>query len=453
MKSLVRIPNTFAVVAVMLVLFAVISFGQAPATAPTAPAEVLFKNVRVFDGKSATLSAPTLVLVRGNTIAAIGAAAQSPSATVIDGGGRTLMPGMIDAHSHLMFASLPQPAILTSDIEFETLAAGKAAGEMLLRGYTSVRDLGGPIFGLKRAIDLGLVTGPRIWPSGAMISQSGGHGDFRLPTEIPAAPDAFSYSERLGAAEIADDAATVRKRAREQLALGASQIKMMAGGGVASSYDPLDVTQYTEEELHAAVQAAENWGTYVTVHAYTPRAVQQAIAAGVKCIDHGQLLDDATVKMMADKGIWWSLQPFADDQASPYPEGSPNRVKQLTMFSGTDNAYQLAKKYKVKTAWGTDILFSPETLAGQTKQLTKMVKWYTPAEVLKMATADNGALLALSGLRSPYPGKLGVVEVGALADLLLVSGDPIANINVLEDSGKNIVVIMKDGKIYKHTQY
>ena len=173
----------------------------------------------------------------------------------------------------------------------------------------------------------------------------------------------------------------------------------------------------------------------------------------MKCIDHGQLLDDATVKMMADKGIWWSLQPFADDQASPYPEGSPNRVKQLTMFSGTDNAYQLAKKYKVKTAWGTDILFSPETLAGQTKQLTKMVKWYTPAEVLKMATADNGALLALSGLRSPYPGKLGVVEVGALADLLLVSGDPIANINVLEDSGKNIVVIMKDGKIYKHTQY
>lgn len=416
-----------------------------------APPETLFKNVRVFDGKSATQSAPTSVLVRGNKIAAIGESAQSATATVIDGAGKTLMPGLIDAHSHLMFASLPQAAILTSDIEFVTLAAGKTAGEMLLRGYTSVRDVGGPVFGLKRAIDIGMVPGPRIWPSGAMISQSGGHGDFRLPTELPAAPDAFSYSERLGAAEIADDAATVRKRTREQLTLGASQIKLMAGGGVASSYDPLDVTQYTEEELHAAVQAAENWGTYVTVHAYTPRAVQQAIAAGVKCIDHGQLLDDATAKLMAEKGIWWSLQPFTDDRPSSYAEGSVNRAKQLTMFTGTDTAYQLAKKYKVKTAWGTDILFSPENLAGQTKMLTKMVKWYTAAEVLQMATADNAELLALSGERSPYPGKLGVVEVGALADLLLVNGDPIANLTLLEDTN-NLLVVMKDGKIYKKAQ-
>jgi len=321
---------------------------------------------------------------------------------------------------------------------------------MLMRGYTSVRDLGGPVFGLKSAIDKGLVMGPRIWPSGAFISQTGGHGDFRLPTELPAAPGAFSYSERVGAAAIADDADTVRKRAREQLALGASQIKLMAGGGVASSFDPLDVTQYTVPELHAAVEAAENWGTYVTVHAYTPRAVQQAIAAGVKCIDHGQLLDDATVRLMAEKGIWWSLQPFTDDNPSPYAEGSPNRIKQLTMFNGTESAYQLAKKYKIKTAWGTDILFSASNLADQTKQLTKMVRWYTPAEVLKMATADNAELLALSGERSPYPGKLGVIETGALADLLLVDGDPVANIKVLEDSSRNLVVIMKDGIIYKN---
>ena len=316
---------------ILAVILSVSALAQAPA-----PSAVLFQNVRIFDGKSDALTAPMNVLVVGNKIAKISTAPipedRSAPPTIIGGGGRTLMPGMIDAHTHLMFASLPQAAILTSDIEFVSLAAGKAAADMLLRGYTSVRDLGGPVFGLKHAIDMGLVTGPRIWPSGAMISQTGGHGDFRLPTEIPAAPDAFSYSERLGAAEIADDAATVRKRVREQLALGASQIKLMAGGGVASSYDPLDVTQYTEEELHAAVQAAENWGTYVTVHAYTPRAVQQALAAGVKCIDHGQLLDDATAKLMAEKGIWWSLQPFTDDRPSPYPEGSPNRVKQLTMF-------------------------------------------------------------------------------------------------------------------------
>jgi imidazolonepropionase-like amidohydrolase len=225
----------------------------------------------------------------------------------------------------------------------------------------------------------------------------------------------------------------------------------MAGGGVASSYDPLDVTQYSVPELRAAVEAAENWGTYVTVHTYTPRAVRQAIEAGVKCIDHGQLLDDATAKLMAEKGIWWSLQPFIDDRPSPFPEGSPNRAKQLAMFKGTDYAYAMAKKFNIKTAWGTDNLFDAALAATQGAQLAKMVRWYTPAEVLKMATADNGELLALSGLRSPYAGKLGVVAEGALADLLLVEGDPIADIKLITDPAKNFLVIMKDGKIYKNT--
>ena len=226
----------------------------------------------------------------------------------------------------------------------------------------------------------------------------------------------------------------------------------MAGGGVASSMDPLDVTQYTVPELRAAVEAAENWGTYVTVHAYTPRAVRQSIEAGVKCIEHGQLLDDATAKLMANKGIWWSLQPFLDDDdAIPFSEGSANRAKQIEMTNGTDTAYKLAKKYKIKTAWGTDTLFDPTLATKQGKQLTKLVRWYTPFEVLKMATADNAELLALSGLRSPYPGKLGVVQEGALADLLLVDGDPLANINLIADPAKNLLIIMKDGKIYKNT--
>jgi len=428
------------------------AYPSLPQAAPTSA--VLFQNVRLFNGTD-KLTIPTNVLVVGGKIAKIStgpiAAPNGSTLITIDGAGRTLMPGLIDAHVHMLFNSLSQMAIMLSDIGFVNLASGKAAGDMLMRGYTSVRDLGGPSFGLKKAIDLDMVVGPRIWPSGAMISQSGGHGDFRLPTDLPAAPGSFTHSEQVGATEIADDPATVRRRVREQLALGASQIKLMAGGGVASSYDPLDVTQYTVEELHAAVEAAENWGTYVTVHAYTPRAVRQAIEAGVKCIDHGQLLDDATAKLMAEKGIWWSLQPFTDDKPSAYPEGSFNRTKQLTMFAGTDTAYGLAKKYAIKTAWGTDILFDAENLAAQNLQLTKMVKWYTPTEVLKMATADNAELLALSGPCNPYPGKLGVIEEGALADLLLVNGDPIANIKLLEVPGKNLVLIMKDGKIYKNT--
>jgi imidazolonepropionase-like amidohydrolase len=242
----------------------------------------------------------------------------------------------------------------------------------------------------------------------------------------------------------------VRKRVRELLALGASQIKLMAGGGVSSSFDPLDVTQYTVPELRAAVEAAENWGTYVTVHAYTPRAVRQAIDAGVKCIEHGNLLDEATAKVMAEKKVWWSLQPFLDDRPSAFPEGSPNRIKQKTMFAGTDNAYALAKKFGIRTAWGTDNLFSAENDKGQNFNLAKMVRWYTPAEVLKIATADNAELLALSGPRNPYPGKLGVVEEGALADLLLVDGDPVADIRLVENPEKNFLVIMKDGKLYKN---
>jgi imidazolonepropionase-like amidohydrolase len=225
---------------------------------------------------------------------------------------------------------------------------------------------------------------------------------------------------------------------------------MAAGGGVSSNYDPLDVSQYTEAEFRAAVEAAENWGTYVAVHAYTPKAIQTAIAAGVKSIEHGQLIDEETAKLMAEKGIWLSLQPFLDDEDA-IPQAPKNKAKQLEMVQGTDTAYALAKKYKIKTAWGTDVLFDPRLATRQGAMLAKLTRWYTPAEVLKMATADNAELLALSGKRSPYPGKLGVVEVGALADLLLVDGDPVADIKLIEDPARNFLIIMKDGTIYKNS--
>ncbi|MEB0140110.1 MULTISPECIES: amidohydrolase family protein [unclassified Undibacterium] len=416
---------------------------------------VLFQQVRIFDGTGTSLSAPSDVLVDGKYIVKISRtplqAAAGSATRIIQGKGRTLMPGLIDAHTHLMFATVPQMVLLTADIGYINVAAVKAAADMLQRGFTSVRDLGGPVFGLKRGIDSGLVPGPRIWPSGAFLSQTGGHGDFRFPNEFPIQAGASSYAERVGATVIADNADTVRMRSRELLALGATQLKLMAGGGVSSSMDPLDVTQYTVEELRAAVEAAANWGTYVTVHAYTPRAVRQAIEAGVQCIDHGQLLDEATAQLMAKKGIWWSLQPFLDDGHSSHAEGSSNRKKELEMVGGTEHAYALAKKYQIKTAWGTDILFSAQAAAKQGQQLVDMLRWYTPAEALKMATADNAALLALSGARSPYAGKLGVVQEGALADLLLVDGDPLAHLQLVADPGKNFLVIMKDGQIYKNS--
>ena len=418
-------------------------------------ASTLFRRVRIFDGISTALSEPVDVLIRGNVIERISVEAiqvdDLANVTVIAGEGRTLMPGLIDAHVHMVMSTLPIALMMTSDPNYSMLRTGKAATEMLMRGFTSVRDLGGPTFGLKRAIDEGFIAGPRIWPCGATISQTSGHGDFRTVLDLPRSDDAPLHpTERLGFTAIADGVPEVLRRTREQLMQGASQIKLMAGGGVASSFDPLDVSQFTEEEIHAAVQAAGSWGTYVTVHAYTPDAVQTAIRAGVRCIDHGQLLDEETVKIMADKGVWWSLQPFTDDGPSAFPEGSPNRIKQLEMYSGTSNAYALGKKYKVKTAWGTDILFDQKAAAKQGHHLVKMTRWFTPSEALQMATARNAELLALSGKRNPYPGQLGIVQQGALADLLLVDGDPLSNIELLEEPEKTLVIIMKDGKIHKN---
>ncbi|HZO28711.1 MAG TPA: amidohydrolase family protein [Chloroflexota bacterium] len=415
----------------------------------------LFQNVRIFDGKNDLISAPSDVLVEGSRIARISATTPVSDldrhVTFVAGGGRVLMPGLIDAHWHAMFATLPFVALTTADVGYANLAAGQEAEATLLRGFTAVRDVGGPVFGLKRAIDEGIVVGPRIYPSGAFISQTSGHGDFRMPYEVPrAVGDPLSYLERVGISAIADSPDEVRLRAREQLRQGASQLKLMAGGGVASHFDPIDATQYTEAEIRAAVEAAENWGTYVTVHAYTPHSIRNAVAAGVKCVEHGQLIDEPTAELLAQHEVWLSLQPFLDDEdAIPLPDPEQRR-KAGEVFAGTDTAYTLANRYGIRVAFGTDTLFDPRLAARQGAQLAKLVRWYPTAGVLKMATSDNAELLALSGPRNPYPGKLGVVEEGALADLLLVDGDPMQNIRLLEDPATNLLVIMKDGQIYKN---
>ena len=236
------------------------------------------------------------------------------NAMTIDGGGRTLMPGLIDVHWHAMLVRPNPVEAMASDIGYLNLLAGAEATATLMRGFTTIRDMGGPVFGLKRAIDEGLLPGPRIYPSGAVITITGGHGDFRSLSDLPRRAGTLSRVEETGAAMIADSPDEVRLRTREQLMQGASQIKLTAGGGVASPFSPLDVVTFTEPELRAAVEAAENWGTYVCTHAYTPVSIQRSIAAGVKCIEHGHLMDDETARLMAEKGIWLSTQPFLDEE-------------------------------------------------------------------------------------------------------------------------------------------
>ena len=415
---------------------------------------ILIKGARIFDGKSPDLIEGQDVLVEQGKITRISKDIKAPDGVItIDAAGLTLIPGLIDAHWHSVYANISMAALLQSDFGYITLAAAKGAGETLMRGFTTVRDIGGNCFAVKKATDEGMIVGPRVYPSGAPISQTSGHFDFRGPNDVPAnSTHPLTYPERNSIVMIADGVPEVIKRVREQLRMGATQIKLAAGGGVSSLYDHLDVAEYTYEEMKAAVDVAKTWNTYVAVHVFTDDAVQTALRAGVVSIEHGNLLHDETFEMMAEKGAWLSMQPILNDEdAIPFPEGSFQQEKFIQVTDGTSRGIELAKKHGVKVAFGTDCLFDPELARKQGKLLAKLQRWYTPFEALKMATHDNAQLVKLCGPRDPYPGKLGVVEEGALADLILVDGNPLENIDLVVDPDSNFKVIMKDGQVYKNT--
>ena len=420
-----------------------------PAT-PAGP--ILFTNFRLFDGKAAALREGLSLLVDGNLIKAVAGGNPAPpaDAQLIDCGGRVIMPGLIDAHWHTLFAALPISTLLNGDIGYIYLAASAEAERTLMRGFTTVRDLGGPVFAFKQAIDEGLISGPRIYPSGAMITGTGGHGDLRPLSDVPRSPGGTLSLERSGAAAIVDSPDEIRLRVREQLMQGASQIKLVGGGGVSSPRSPLDLTTLTEAEVRTSVEVAADWNTYVAVHAYAPPTIQRAVAAGARCIEHAHLMDEATAARMAELGVWLSIQPFLSEEDTGRFTG-PSRTAALQVFAGTDSAYKLAIKHEIKTAFGSDMLFSAAQATRQGVMLTHLTRWYSNVEILTMATATNAELLGMSGPRNPYPGKLGVVEQGAFADLLLVDGNPLEDIGLMAEPAKNLLIIMKDGKIYKNT--
>jgi imidazolonepropionase-like amidohydrolase len=424
-------------------------------TTQAAPTAVIFNHVKVFDGTSSSLTKPLNVLVTDNRITAISdRTLQAPPGyqTVrISGNGRTLMPGLIDAHVHLYLNVEPKellnPETTADKLE---LAAQNNAEATILSGFTSVRDMAGPVFKLKTAIDQGKLVGPRIYPSGAIISQTSGHGDFSNPEDLPhSLGGPLPLATQRSLSIIADGQDQILAAVRYNLRNGASQIKIAAGGGIASSFDPIEVTEYTDSEIRAAVDAASDYGTYVAAHAYTPKSIRRCLNAGVKAIEHGQSLDEATVKFLHGKGAWLSLQVFEE---LPNSFSELQRTKNHQVILNQNNVWRWAVQHGVKIAWGTDFMFgAPLYGPEQNAALIKTKAWMTPARVLKMATHDNAQLLALSGIRNPYPGELGVVKPGAYADLLLVDGDPTKNLDVIANPGKNFRIIMKDGKIYKNT--
>jgi imidazolonepropionase-like amidohydrolase len=429
--------------------------GAQSASPPGEPARpVLFTNFRLFDGKSSTLRDGMHLLIDANRIARIasGQPDSTDGRTVIDCGGLVMMPGLIDMHWHALLVALSIQTVLQADISLVYLAASAEAERTLLRGFTTIRDAGGPSFVLKQAIDSGLISGPRIYPSGPMITTTGGHGDFRPLSELPRSGGQISKMERDGGFAIADTEDEVRLRVREQFLQGASQVKLVGCGGVSTPRSPLDMLTFTQAQLHAAVETAADWGSYVLVHAYTPPAVQRSVAAGVQCIEHGHLIDDRSAALMAKNGTWLSTQPFLDEN-DVAPLSGPSRDKFLEVAAGTDATYKLARKHGIKTAFGTDLIFSPVLATRQGTMLAHLTRWYSAADALKMATAGNAQLLALSGERNPYPAKLGVLEEGAYADLLLVDGNPLDDLGVIANPDRNLRIVMKDGRFYKDTRH
>ncbi len=429
---------------VLLALAAVTLVAFVPLTAQTS---VLFKNVRVFDGVDPTLLKAN-VLVEGERIVKISSRAiAAPEGTiVIEGNNRVLSPGFIDLHAHLTFQA-PKDA---TDLHPWAVGAiaGKAAEHYLMSGFTSIRDAGGTHPDIARIIESGTIEGPRVFPSGAVITQTSGHGDFRGRADAHPTLDGDGITHYLGSGSsvIADGVPQWLAAVRENLKNGATQVKIMGGGGVASDYDPIHTLQPSPEEIRAAVQAASDWDTYILAHSYTSEAVTRLVNNGVKVIEHGLLIDDATARLVADKDVVISTQVKIFRMGADLPGMSDeNRRKMLEVQAGQDNLIRLIKKYDIKTGFGTDFVFGMYNRISE--EFTARAEYFTPAEILRQATSESAEVIRLAGKLIRYD-NFGEIREGWLADLVLIEGNPLEDISILEDQD-NLTVIMKAGRLVK----
>lgn len=412
----------------------------------------LIKNANIFDGVSEKLITNSDVLIEGNLIKKIGKNISAKDATIIDAQGKTLIPGLIDVHWHTTYAYTPATILLANQGDMPEVAIRSMTGakETLMRGFTTVRDPGGNPFAIKKLIDAGEYPGHRILPSGPFMSPTTGHADHYGILETPRDKRFLNYWEMNMMAMTSDGVDEVRLRTRDILKYGATQIKICTGGGVSSEFDPLDVSEYSVDEIKAIVEEATNYNTYVLSHVMTDGGVRKSIEAGVMSIEHGFFASEETLKLMKEKGAWLSPQPMKEEDMVWTNPVSAAKYKQVT--DAVAALYPLAKKVGVNLAFGTDQLMDASKAHQQSDYLVRLGEWFTPYEVLKIATSENARLLELSGPRHPYQeGPLGVVKEGAYADLILVDGNPLKNLDLVGDPGNSFVVIMKDGKVYKNT--
>ena len=404
---------------------------------------IIFANCAVLDGTRKERREDHYVLVEGDRIREVSdAPIKSGTARTIDLKGRTLMPGLIDAHVHVLAVDLPLDRLSDRPVTLLTLQAAKVLEGMLQRGFTTIRDAGGADGGLAEAVEEGLVHGPRIFPSGMALSQTGGHGDVRPRTQ--SVETCACCAGGLAGSRIADGVAECRRAARDELRKGATQIKILASGGVASPYDPIWNLQYSEDEVRAIVEEARAWRTYVLAHAYTPEAIRRSIEFGVRSIEHGNLIDRATAEHVAGAdafvvptlATYDALHRFGRELGFT----ETNMAKLAEVREAGLGSLEILQRAGVKIGWGTDLLGPMHR--HQSREFIIRAEAMAPFDIIRSATLVNAELLNRAG-------DLGVVAPGARADLIAVDGDPLTDISLLDGQGEHLTQIMKDGVFYK----
>jgi len=456
-----KMKNIFYTILVVSALVVTITLPQAQAEKKK-PIQVLFANVNIFDGFSDQLQNNMSVLVEGNFIKEVGKSIDAPGAYVVDGAGRTMTPGLIDMHQHVML-NMPE-GTAGYQTRWDDAAGGAFAqhhlvNNMLMKGITTIRDIAGDPLDIAKAIDIGQLPGPRIYSSGGAISQIGGHGDWagrNVPPEL--LTDHMDMTQRTQNSWSVSGPDEVTAAVRLNLRRGAAFIKVMGGGGVASEFDPLEIMGLAKDEVARAVEIAADNGTYVATHAYHDASYNRLLDLGVRSFEHGFLVTEPTVKRMAKtKDVVWSFQcfmsvnTFGDYDAMPGFFTHEQKVKGVLVGKGARNAAKLMNKHNVFTIGGSDMFGIPFVERIKEDITCNVDAGYTSAQALKHWTGNAGIVLKWSGPKDPYPTyELGTIKKGAYADLLLWDGNPLDDIKLILDENK-LDFVMKDGLVYKNT--
>lgn len=410
----------------------------------TGPGQIIFKNARILDPERDEILEGHEILVEGNRIREVSdRPITSAEAGVVDCGGRVLMPGLIDSHVHVVLNEVYLPKLESQPVTLMTAHAMVELRAMLNRGFTTVRDTGGADWGIRQGIEDGLIAGPRLFIAGRAIGPTGGHSDARRRTDTGircGCCDAMAFTLCL-----ADGVAEVRKAVRGEMRQGCDHIKIMMSGGVASPYDPLDSLQFSMGEVRAATEEAAAFGRYVCAHAYSPEAILRAAEGGVRCIEHGNLINEQAATKMAENGMFMVANLIAyyamKERAKEFGMSAEMLEKNDMVIEGGLRSLEICKAAGVPVAYGSDLL--GQLRVDQSREFTIRAQVLPPIDIIRSATLVGAKLLQREG-------QLGCLRPGALADLIVVDGDPLADLSLLGDQGRHIPAIMKDGVFFRN---